>query len=95
MVVSSLDGLDEISISTPTLVSELKEGIVTTYEVTPEALGLNRHPLEAVLGGDAAENAAIITSVLQGQINPYRDIVLANAGACIYVAGLADTILEA
>lgn len=92
MVVSSSDGLDEISISASTLVSELKEGVVTTYEVTPEGLGLNRHPLEAVLGGDAAENAAIITSVLQGEINPYRDIVLANAGACIYVAGLADTM---
>ncbi|MNV42772.1 Anthranilate phosphoribosyltransferase [compost metagenome] len=65
---------------------------MSTYEITPEGLGLNRHPLEAVLGGDAAENAAIITSVLQGKINPYRDIVLANAGACIYVAGLADTM---
>lgn len=92
MVVSSLDGLDEISISAPTLVSELKDGVVTTYEVTPESLGLTTHPLEDVLGGDAAENAAIITSVLEGQYSPYRDIVLANAGACIYVAGLADTL---
>ncbi|MFF2908115.1 anthranilate phosphoribosyltransferase [Paenibacillus sp. NPDC057934] len=92
MVVSSLDGLDEISISAPTLVSELKNGVVTTYEVTPQELGLTMHPLEDVLGGDAAENAAIITSVLQGQVSPYRDIVLANAGACIYVAGLADTL---
>lgn len=94
MVVSSMDGLDEISISAPTLVSELKNGIVSTYEVNPEELGLNMHPLEAVLGGDAAENAAIITSVLQGEINPYRDIVMANAGACIYVAGIADTLAE-
>ncbi|OBZ18775.1 anthranilate phosphoribosyltransferase [Bacillus sp. FJAT-27264] len=92
MVVSSLDGLDEISISAPTLVSELKNGVVSTYEVTPQDLGLTMHPLEDVLGGDAAENAAIITSVLQGQVSPYRDIVLANAGACIYVAGLADTL---
>lgn len=94
MVVSSLDGLDEISISASTAVSELKDGIVSTYEISPEELGLNRHPLEAVLGGDAAENAAIITSVLQGEKNPYRDIVLANAGACIYVAGLADTLVS-
>ncbi|WP_410514815.1 anthranilate phosphoribosyltransferase [Paenibacillus sp. BR2-3] len=92
MVVSSLDGLDEISISAPTQVSELREGIVTTYEVLPHDLGLESHPLETVLGGDAAENAAIITSVLQGSISPYRDIVLANAGACIYVAGLADSL---
>ncbi|MNB88705.1 Anthranilate phosphoribosyltransferase [compost metagenome] len=94
MIVSSLDGLDEISISAPTQVSELKNGIVTTYEITPEALGLSRHPLDAVLGGDAAENAAIITAVLQGALTPYRDIVLANAGACIYVAGLAGSLSE-
>lgn len=94
MIVSSLDGLDEISISAPTQVSELKNGVVTTYEITPQELGLSTHPLEDVLGGDAAENAAIITGVLQGDLNPYRDIVLANAGACIYVAGLADTLQE-
>ncbi|KWX76964.1 anthranilate phosphoribosyltransferase [Paenibacillus riograndensis] len=94
MIVSSLDGLDEISISAPTQVSELKNGVVTTYEITPQKLGLSTHPLENVLGGDAAENAAIITGVLQGDVNPYRDIVLANAGACIYVAGLADTLQE-
>ena len=94
LVVSSLDGLDEISISAPTQVSELRNGIVTTYEVNPQELGLQMHPLEDVLGGDAAENAAIITSVLQGTLNPYRDIVLANAGACIYVAGLAETLAD-
>lgn len=94
LIVSSYDGLDEISISSPTQVSELKDGKVTTYKITPEVLGLNKHPLEDVLGGDAGENAAIITSVLEGAINPYRDIVLANAGACIYVAGLADTLSQ-
>lgn len=94
LVVSSLDGLDEISISAPTQVSELRNGTVTTYEINPLELGLQIHPLENVLGGDAAENAAIITSVLQGNITPYRDIVLANAGACIYVAGLAGTMAE-
>lgn len=94
MIVSSLDGLDEISISAPTQVSELKDGAVFTYEVTPEEMGLSRHPLEDVLGGDAAENAAIITAVLAGEVNPYRDIVLVNAGACIYVAGLADTLRD-
>ncbi|WP_151734483.1 anthranilate phosphoribosyltransferase [Paenibacillus tengchongensis] len=94
MIVSSLDGLDEISISAPTQVSELKDGAVVTYEITPEALGLSRYPLHEVLGGDAAENAAIIRGVFEGRISPYRDIVLANAGACIYVAGLAETLAE-
>ncbi|AHV98077.1 anthranilate phosphoribosyltransferase [Paenibacillus sabinae] len=94
LVVSSLDGLDEISISSPTVVSELRDGAVTTYEITPHDLGLPSHPLEAVLGGGPEENAAIIRTVLEGAKTPYRDIVLANAGACIYVAGLADTLAE-
>lgn len=94
MVVSSLDGLDEISVSAPTQVSELKNGVVATYEITPEELGLSRCRLDEVLGGDASENAAIIRKVLEGSRGPYRDIVLANAGACIYVAGLAGSLRE-
>ncbi|BCG59913.1 anthranilate phosphoribosyltransferase [Paenibacillus sp. URB8-2] len=94
LVVSSHDGLDEISISAPTTVSELRDGSVTTYEITPHDLGLPSHPLEAVLGGGPEENAAIIRTVLDGAKTPYRDIVLANAGACIYVAGLAGTLAE-
>ena len=94
LVVSSLDGLDEISISAPTQISELRKGIVTTYEINPHDLGLEMHPLEKVLGGDAALNAEIIRSVLQGDKSPYRDVVLANAGACIYISGLADSIVE-
>ncbi|QWU14628.1 anthranilate phosphoribosyltransferase [Paenibacillus sophorae] len=94
LVVSSHEGLDEISISGPTAVAELRDGEVTTYDITPEQLGLSRHPLEAILGGGPAENAAIIRAVLDGAKTPYRDIVLANSGACIYVAGLADTLAE-
>ncbi len=94
MVVSSLEGLDEISISGPTRVSELRDGEIRTYEIRPADLGLQEHRLQDVLGGDAAENAAIIRSVLEGVLTPYRDIVLANAGACIYVAGLADSHAE-
>lgn len=94
LVVSSSEGLDEISISGPTLVSELRDGTVTTYEITPHDLGLPCHPLMDVLGGGAAENAAVIREVLGGAKTPARDIVLANAGACIYVAGLADTLAE-
>ncbi|KHF35335.1 Anthranilate phosphoribosyltransferase [Paenibacillus sp. P1XP2] len=65
-----------------------------TYQIHPHDLGLDVHPLEAVLGGDALQNARIVESVLQGERSPYRDVVLANAGACIYVAGLADSIAE-
>ncbi|MBB6674133.1 anthranilate phosphoribosyltransferase [Cohnella nanjingensis] len=94
MVVGSHDGLDEISISAPTQISELRDGVVTTYDVTPEALGLATVALGEVQGGDAAENAAIIRRVLSGEKSAYRDVVLANAGACIYVAGRAETLAD-
>lgn len=92
MVVGSHDGLDEISISAPTRISELKDGEVTTYDITPEQLGLKTVPLGEVQGGDAAENAAIIRRVLGGERSAYREVVLANAGACLYVAGRAETL---
>ena len=94
MVVGGHDGLDEISISAPTRVTELKDGEIRTYEVTPESLGLSRAPIERVFGGDAAENAAIARRVLSGETGPHRDIVLANAGACIYVSGRAESLAD-
>lgn len=92
LVVSSEDGLDEISISAPTKVSELKDGKVSTYYISPEQLGLQTHSLSAVLGGEPAQNAEIIREIFNGtRRDGYRDIVLANAGACIYLGGLAET----
>ncbi|RKP57048.1 anthranilate phosphoribosyltransferase [Cohnella endophytica] len=94
MVVGSHDGLDEISISAPTQVSELKGGEVITYDITPEQLGLSTVSLGEVQGGNPIENAQIIRRVLGGEKSAYRNVVLANAGACIYVAGRADTLLD-
>lgn len=94
MVVASLDGLDEISISAPTRVTELKNGAVTTTEITPDDLGLRASGIEAIAGGDAAANADIIRSVLLGERGAYRDVVLANAGACFYVAERCSTLQE-
>lgn len=94
LVVASEDGLDEISLSAPTKISELKNGELMTYDITPEQLGLSTQPLASVLGGDAATNANLIKAILKGEIGPHRDIVLANAGACIYVAGQAESIAE-
>lgn len=94
LVVCSEEGLDEISISSSTRVSELKNGEVITYELHPEDLGLRAYPLGEMIGGDPKMNAAIIGRVLQGERGAYRDVVLANAGACIYVAGQADSIRE-
>lgn len=94
LVVHSRDGLDEISISAATRVCEVRDGELRSYEVTPEELGLPRHPLEAVAGGDARENAAIARDVLNGANGARHDIVVANAGAALYVGGLAPTIRD-
>ena len=94
-VVHGLDGLDEITITGPTRVAEVREGSVRTFEVTPEEFGLSRAPLEAITGGDAAENAAIVQKVLSGEKSPRRDVVLMNAAAALVAAGKADVMNEA
>jgi anthranilate phosphoribosyltransferase len=94
LVVSSHDGLDEISISAPTQVTELSGGEIRTFDLTPEDLGLARRPIEEVAGGDAAENADIIRRVLSGERGAARDIVLANAGACFFVADKCGTLAD-
>lgn len=94
LVVASEDGLDEISLSAPTRVSELLNGQVKTYDITPESIGLNTQPLTEVLGGDAVMNASLIRRLLQGEQGAHRDIVLANAGACMYVSSQAESIAE-
>lgn len=94
LVVASEDGLDEISVSAATQVTELKDGEIVTTRITPEELGLDRHPPGAVAGGDAAFNAEIIRRVLGGERGAYRDIVLANAAACFYVADRCSSLKE-
>jgi anthranilate phosphoribosyltransferase len=94
LVVSSHDGLDEISISAPTQISELKNGEIHTYDITPDDLGLRVQPLSAIVGGDAQDNATIIRGVLKGNKGAYRDVVLANAGACFYVADRCSSLVE-
>jgi anthranilate phosphoribosyltransferase len=94
LVVASHDGLDEISISAPTKVTELRNGELTTYDITPEQLGLGTYPIRSVVGGDARHNATMIHSVFRGEGGACRDIVLANAGACFYVSGHCPTLRE-
>jgi anthranilate phosphoribosyltransferase len=93
-VVHGADGLDEISISGETHVSELRDGAVRNYTVTPEDFGVPRAPLESILGGDAKQNAEIIhkilgRSLLYREHGPHRNIVLANAAAVFVAAGRA------
>jgi anthranilate phosphoribosyltransferase len=95
MVVHGLDGLDEITITGPTRIAEVRGGIVRSYEVTPEEFGLARAPIEDLMGGDAVENAKIIREILAGKKSPRRDVVLLNAAAAIVVAGKADHLRDA
>ena len=94
LVVHGRDGLDEITVTGPTRVAEVRNGRVTGYEVTPEQFGIERSPMESMMGGDAAENAAIIRSVLNGEKSPKRDVVLLNAAAALVAAGRVDAIAE-
>jgi len=94
LVVHSDDGLDEISVSAPTRFCELKDGEIRNGFIEPEEIGVRRSALEEVLGGDAATNAKIARDVLEGKNGARRQIVLANAGAAIYVAGNAESIRE-
>lgn len=91
-VVHGSDGLDEITTTGATYVSELKDGKVSSFEVTPEDAGLPRADPDDLKGGDPAENAAAITALLSGAPGPYRDIVLINAAAALIVADKAPDL---
>lgn len=93
LVVHSEDGMDEISIAAPTHVAELREGLVRTYTVQPEDFGMSRQPLDALKVADAQESLVMVKSVLANEAGPARDIVCLNAGAAIYAAGLAGTLV--
>lgn len=94
IVVHGSDGLDELTLTGPSQVAELKEGQVSTYEVRPEAFGLKTAPASALKGGDAPHNAQILGAVLKGEEGPRRDIVLLNAAAAIAAGGLAADLQE-
>jgi anthranilate phosphoribosyltransferase len=92
-VVHGADGLDEISTTGHTKVSECRDGAVHTFYLHPSDVGIPKAQPEALRGGDAAENAAIIGRVLGGEPGPARDVVLFNAGAALLVAGRAASVM--
>jgi len=92
MVVHGADGMDEISFSGDTYVAELKDGTVTEYVINPKQFGMSLHRAESIRVRNAEESKKIVLEVLEGNIGAARDIVLLNAGAAIYVAGLADNL---
>ncbi|MGH7411861.1 MAG: anthranilate phosphoribosyltransferase, partial [Candidatus Methylomirabilis sp.] len=93
-VVHGLDGLDEVSPSAETAVSEVRAGQVRTYRVSPEDFGLKRARLSDLQGGNAAENAQIIRRILGGEEGPKRDVVLMNASLAIAAGGKASDLRE-
>lgn len=94
MVVSSDDGVDELSVSARTRVIEVADGRTDEWYVEPGEFGLSRGDLAAVAGGTPAENAAAARAVLDGETGPRRDLILLNAGAAIYVGGLAEGLAQ-
>ncbi len=90
MVVSSKEGMDEISISDITYASQLRNGIVHEFEINPESCGIRKMPLSSIVGGDAKENATILRNIFEGSAtDAQRDIVLINTAAALMVDGLA------
>lgn len=92
MVVYGMDGMDEISLSALTRVSELKNGKVTTYDLNPEDYGMKMVNKSDIVGGDSKENSKIIMDILNGVKGPKRDIVVLNAAAALYVGKAAESI---
>lgn len=93
MVVHSEDGLDEISLASPTLVAELKEGEITQYTITPEELGIERQSLATLKAASAEDSLRLVKAALSGE-GAAADMVALNAGAALYCSGVADTLKE-
>jgi len=93
-VVHGSDGLDEITTAGPTSVAALEDGAVKIFEISPEEVGLRRVKPEALRGGDAAENAKAVRSVLEGKASAFRDVSLLNAAAALVVADRAATLKQ-
>lgn len=94
MVVHGLDGLDEITITTKTKVSELKNGEIYEYYLDPKDYGIPLNQIEKIQGGNPEENAKILLDILKGEKGPKRDMVLLNAGAVMYVGKAANSLGE-
>lgn len=94
LVVAGTDGLDEITLTAPSKIAELKNGEIKEYILNPQDLGFSLCEKNDLVGGDAPENAAILRSIFQGKKGAPRDIVVLNAAAAIYVSGEANSLKE-
>jgi anthranilate phosphoribosyltransferase len=94
LIVHGDDGTDEITTLGPTHVCELKDGAIAEFDICPDEFGVKRSTAGQLAGGTGSENAAIALQILGGERSPARDIVVLNAGAAIYVAGVTDSLAE-
>jgi anthranilate phosphoribosyltransferase len=94
MVVHGEDGMDEISISSPTTVTELKNKTITTYSIKPADFGLDLADLKTIQVENAEASKAMMLDVLNGSQGPHRNITILNAGAAIYISGISSTLKE-
>lgn len=94
LVVHGDDGLDEISLGTTTTAAEVNNGTITLLKLDPQAYGFSYCERDALVGGEPAENGAIARRLLGGERGPMRDVILLNAGYCLYLAGKAATAAE-
>jgi anthranilate phosphoribosyltransferase len=92
MIVHSEDGMDEISISAATNIAEFKDGDIKTYKVEPEQFGMQRADISSLAVDNVEDSFKVMQAVLDNQGGPTQDIVLLNAGAAIYTAGVEDTL---
>jgi len=94
LVVHGNDGLDEITLSGPTMVAELRNGQISQYEITPSEFGITNTSMETLKVADAQESKAIILNIMNNQSGPARDVVCLNAGATLYAANVCKSIAE-
>ena len=92
MIVHSDDGMDEISISAPTNIAELKDGEINTYKIEPEQFDLQRSDINTLAVENVEDSLKVMHAVLNNQAGPAQDIVILNAGAAIYTAGIDDSL---
>ena len=94
MVVYGGDGMDELSVSAPTTVCEVRDGTFSSYTITPEQFGIKRSLKEDLLGGTPADNAVITRAIFSGEKGARRDAVLLNSAAALYVSGRSASLTE-
>jgi len=94
LVVAGLDGMDEITTTTLTRITELKDGEIKTYQITPEQFGIKRAILDDLKGNTPTDNARDLLSIFSGQKGPKYDFITMNAGASFYIAGKATNLIE-